>query len=122
MQDIVNKYHDFSDFLYKKIVDLEVEVVVYENVMHHAGVHAAHAYGGYLAMTEAAAWAHGIEMVGVGVTQIKKFWAGSGAAKKEAMIAEAIKRGYDPTDDNAADALAILHYFIDNQQVNPVIK
>ncbi len=45
---------------------------------------------------------------GVPVGTIKKSWTGNGAAKKDAMIAEARKRGYEVIDDNEADALAIL--------------
>ena len=48
----------------------------------------------------------GYESVPVG--EIKRYWTGKGNAKKEAMIAEAVRRGYEPADDNEADALAIL--------------
>jgi hypothetical protein len=41
---------------------------------------------------------------------IKKFWTGSGKSKKPDMIAEAQKRGYDVTDDNEVDAIAIFVY------------
>jgi hypothetical protein len=44
-----------------------------------------------------------------GVGQIKKFWTGKGNATKDDMIAEARARGFDPVDDNEADALALLH-------------
>jgi hypothetical protein len=41
---------------------------------------------------------------------IKKFWTGSGRAKKPDMIAEAQKRGYELVDDNQADAVALYVY------------
>lgn len=41
---------------------------------------------------------------------IKKFWTGSGRAKKPDMIAEAVKRDYNIVDDNEADAIALYHY------------
>ena len=41
---------------------------------------------------------------------IKKYWTGSGRAKKPDMIAQAQREGYDVTDDNEADAIALYHY------------
>jgi hypothetical protein len=41
---------------------------------------------------------------------IKKYWTGSGRAKKPDMIAEAQKRGYDIVDDNEADSVALYVY------------
>lgn len=41
---------------------------------------------------------------------VKKFWTGSGRAKKPDMIAQAQREGYDVTDDNEADAIALYHY------------
>lgn len=38
---------------------------------------------------------------------VKKFFAGSGRADKAAMIAAARRQGWDPKDDNAADALGL---------------
>lgn len=48
-----------------------------------------------------------IELACYSATEIKKFATGKGNAKKEAMIAEAINRGYNPKDDNEADAIFI---------------
>ena len=50
---------------------------------------------------------HGIPHEGVPVGEIKRGWTGKGNAKKEAMIAEAVRRGYSPADDNEADAIAL---------------
>lgn len=45
------------------------------------------------------------------VSTIKKFWAGSGNAKKPDMIAAARAHGFSVgRDDNQADALALWHY------------
>jgi Holliday junction resolvasome RuvABC endonuclease subunit len=43
----------------------------------------------------------------VPVGEIKRGWTGKGNAKKEAMVAEAVRRGYSPADDNEADAIAL---------------
>lgn len=42
----------------------------------------------------------------VNPSQLKKYWTGSGKAKKPDMIAAARRRGWDVRDDNAADAAA----------------
>ena len=46
------------------------------------------------------------------VSKIKKFWTGSGRAKKPEMIAAARKWGYRVRDDNQADALALWSYMV----------
>lgn len=83
--------------------------VAFEEVRRHAGTDAAHIYGGLLATLTSYCEEHCIPYTGFPVGTIKKFWTGNGAAKKEAMIAEAVRRGFKPKDDNAADAVAILH-------------
>ena len=86
-----------------------IDAVYYEDVKNHAGVLAAHAYGGFLAMLQTwCATNKGVRLYSFGVGQIKKAWTGKGNAKKETMIEEARRRGFVPKDDNHADALAIL--------------
>ena len=87
-----------------------VHVVYFEDVKAHAGVLAAHAYGGYLAILEMLCATRNIPCHPVGVGVIKKYWTGKGNADKEAMVNEAKRRGFDIVDDNHADALAILSY------------
>ena len=48
-----------------------------------------------------------IEMACYSATEIKKFATGKGNAKKEAMIEAAKELGYNPKDDNEADAIHI---------------
>lgn len=86
------------------------EIIYFEEVRRHQGVDAAHVYGGLLATTQR--WCHenGVECAGVPVGTIKKMWTGKGNASKELMIAEAVRRGFAPVDDNEADALAIFHW------------
>ena len=45
---------------------------------------------------------------GIGVGTIKKFATGKGNAKKSAVIAAVKAWGYEPKDDNQADAIALL--------------
>lgn len=52
----------------------------------------------------------GIEADKLHHQQVKKFFAGSGHAKPEAVIKACFDRGWRPTSDDDADALAMLAY------------
>lgn len=82
--------------------------VYFEEVRRHAGVDAAHAYGGFMGVLTAWCEHRGIPYEGVPVGTIKRSFTGKGNADKAAMKAEATRRGYAVADDNEADALAIL--------------
>jgi crossover junction endodeoxyribonuclease RuvC len=92
-----------------------LDLVVYEQVRRHAGVDASHAYGGWLATLTAWCEHHGIPYEGVPVGTIKRHIAGKGNADKRAVIEAVRARGFNPADDNEADALAILLWAIDTQ-------
>lgn len=86
-------------------------LVVFEEVRRHAGTDAAHVYGGLMATLTAWCEEEKIPYAGVPVGTIKKFWTGSGNASKEAMIARCARFGFPQvTDDNEADAIALLHW------------
>lgn len=87
--------------------------VVFEEVRRHRGTDAAHVYGGLLAVLTKWCEANNIPYQGVPVGTIKKSFTGNGSAGKNLMISECIKRGFKPADDNEADAIAILHYWIE---------
>jgi Holliday junction resolvasome RuvABC endonuclease subunit len=89
---------------------VRIEKIVFEAVRRHLGTDAAHVYGGMMGTMQLFCEEQHIPYQGIPVGTIKKFWTGNGAAKKDMMIAEARKRGYEPIDDNEADALALLHY------------
>lgn len=91
----------------------KVDIVFFEEVRRHLGVDAAHAYGGFLSHLTSWCEIHKIPYQGVPVGTIKRFITGKGNANKLEVI-EVIKAlGYSPTDDNEADALALLHLAID---------
>ena len=104
----------------KKLNDIHeaygVEQVAYEEVRRHAGTDAAHRYGGLLGTLQAWCIEKGIEYQGVAVGTIKKSFTGSGNANKERMIAECVRRGFNPVDDNEADAIALFDYFLNQEQ------
>ena len=89
-----------------------INAVFFEEVRRHAGVDAAHAYGGFMATLTAWCEHHQIPYQGVPVGTIKKHATGKGNAGKAEMVAAAKARGFDPADDNHADALALLDWAI----------
>ena len=92
-----------------------IAAIWYEEVRRHAGTDAAHVYGGLMATLTAWAELRGVPYQGVPVGTIKRHATGKGNAGKEAMIAAARARGFSPTDDNEADALAILLWAIETR-------
>jgi Holliday junction resolvasome RuvABC endonuclease subunit len=103
-------------FLASKHLEREITTIVYEDVKGHgkSGVLAAHAYGGVKAVVEMQAALWHVPVVGVGVGQVKKHATGKGNAKKLDMELAARRRGWAPQDDNAADALWILDYYLEH--------
>ena len=92
-----------------------LEAVYYEEVRAHRGVDASHAYGGWLAILTAWCEHHRIPYQGVPVGVIKRHATGKGNAGKEAVIAAMRARGHEVGDDNQADALALLHWALDQE-------
>ena len=92
-----------------------LEKIVFEEVRRHLGTTAGHVYGGFLASLSAWAEKRGIPYQGVPVGTIKKYATGKGNAGKKAVIQAMKDRGYNPGDDNEADALAILHWALDRE-------
>ena len=87
----------------------KLDAVHFEEVRRHCGVDAAHAYGGFLAHLTAWCERQKIPYQGIPVGTIKKFITGKGNASKDQVIAAVKALGHSPTDDNEADALALLH-------------
>ena len=67
-------------------------------------------------MATLTAWAehHDVPYQGVPVGTIKRFITGKGNANKQAVIEAIQARGFEPADDNEADAIAILLWAEDN--------
>jgi len=86
------------------------DAVYFEEVRRHAGTDAAHVYGGLLATLTAWCEELRVPYQGVPVATIKRHATGKGNADKAAMIAAAVNRGWNPSDDNEADALWILDW------------
>ena len=95
-----------------KAVTNGIDCLHFEEVRRHVSTDAAHAYGGFLATLTAWCEHHQIPYQGVPVGTIKKHATGKGNAGKQDVIAAIRARGHAPTDDNEADALALLHWAI----------
>lgn len=85
--------------------------VVFEAVRRHLGTDAAHLYGSLMGVLTMWCESKGVPYEGVPVQTIKKFATGKGNADKNLVIACVREKwGFEPKDDNEADALALLHY------------
>lgn len=89
----------------KEILDLEeIDVVVYERpagMFKSSIIVASEMIGVLIALCEE----RGIQYTAYSATEIKKFATGKGNAKKQDMIDAAISLGFNPSDDNEADAI-----------------
>ncbi len=92
-----------------------LDAIYFEEVRRHLGTDAAHLYGGFLATLSTWCEERRIAYEGVPVGSIKRHVTGKGNADK-ALVIEAVRaRGFDPEDDNEADALAILLWAVETQ-------
>ena len=83
-------------------------IIYFEEVRRHLGVDAAHAYGGFLSILTSFCEKHEIPYSGIPVGTIKKSATGKGNASKKMVMEAIIAEGFDPRDDNEADAIALL--------------
>jgi len=90
-----------------------IDAVYFEEVRRHIGTDAAHVFGGLLATLTAWCEQHSLPYQGVAVGTIKRYATGKGNADKQAVIAAMRERGFEPADDNEADAIAILLWAIE---------
>ena len=92
-----------------------ISAIHFEEVRRHVGTDAAHVYGGLLATLTAWAENMAIAYQGVPVGTIKRHATGKGNANKGAMIDAVRARGFNPADDNEADAIAILLWALETR-------
>lgn len=88
----------------------DIHQIVYEAVRRHNGTIAGQTYGGFMGTLQLFGDHHKIPYEGVPVGTIKKFATGNGNASKLDMINAMEQKGHKPTDDNEADALALLYW------------
>lgn len=89
--------------------------IYFEEVRRHVGTDAAHLYGGFLATLTSWCERELVAYQGVPVGTIKRFATGKGNAGKDAVLTAIRLRGYQPVDDNEADAIALLLWAIETE-------
>ena len=110
------RYLRFTDWLVETaMLSGGINRLVYEEVHRHAGTDASHVYGGFLGTLTAWCEEHEVPYQGIPVGTIKRFITGKGNADKQAVIEAIRARGYHPSDDNEADAIAILLWSIETR-------
>ena len=102
-------------YLRKKLTEIlaaypDLEMVITEQA-HNRGGHATEVLNGLVTHVQSWCAEHNITKVtSVHSSTLKKSATGKGNASKEEMIQTAIEKGWNPKDDNEADALHILDY------------
>lgn len=108
------RYLRFRSWLEQIAIETaSLEAVYFEEVRRHVGTDAAHLYGGFLATLTAWCETKRFAYQGVPVGTIKRHIAGKGNADKNTVVAAVRARGFNPVDDNEADAIAILLWAIE---------
>lgn len=79
--------------------------IIYEEAAWQKGA-ASYIYNGQKAILEMLCQDWDTEMTGYSPMTVKKIFTGSGKASKEDIIKECKDRGFNPVDDNHADAIA----------------
>jgi hypothetical protein len=90
-----------------------VDRVVVEEVRRHAGVDAAHAYGGALATVTRWCEVNKIPYEGIPIGTWKKRLCGSGNASKDMVLAAVRMLGFAPSGYDEADAIAVLLFAVE---------
>jgi Holliday junction resolvasome RuvABC endonuclease subunit len=104
------RYLRFQRWLNEMHRESPIEEIVFEEVRRHKGVTAAHKYGGFLGVLTAWCEDKDVPYSSVLPGAIKEFATGKQNAKKDEMVAAAKRNwGFEVTDDNEADAIALLH-------------
>ena len=103
------RYLRFRRWVADMIAKEGVQVVFFEEVRRHLSTDSAHVYGGLLAQLTATCEELAVPYQAIPVGTIKKHATGKGNAGKEMMIEAMKAKGHNVSDDNEADALAILY-------------
>lgn len=111
------RYLRFSRWLEEMVVHSGgvplVGLVVYE-APHHRGGAATEVAAGFATHLQSLCARHGIEHASVHSGQLKRWTTGKGNASKSEMLDACARRWRRVDDDNEADALALLHFSLDN--------
>lgn len=108
-ESIGMRFVRLEQFVDKTLKTYDPHIVLFEEVRRHVGTSAAHIYGAIISAIMRQCELHEVMYVSVPVGEIKRHWTGKGNAGKDLMIEVAKDMGYNPKDDNEADAIALAH-------------
>lgn len=111
----------FRGWLAEIYAKTSLKVVFFEEVRAHKGTDAAHIYGGLLATLTTFCEEQALPYEGVPVQHIKKFITGKGNADKAAVIKAVKDLGFNPKDDNEADAISLLMLKLESPEVMTLV-
>lgn len=103
------RYLRFRRWLDEVHATTPIDEIVFEEVRRHLSTDAAHVHGGLLGILTSWCEEHSIPYEGVPVGTIKKYACGKGNGSKEQVLDGVRSWGYEPADDNEADAIALWH-------------
>ena len=104
----------------KELIDLEgITLVSYERPagMHKSSIMVASEMVGVL---KELCFEKGVNLSCYSASQIKAFATGKGNANKESMIRAAVSLGFNPQDDNEADAIHLYNLTAKDLNVSPI--
>lgn len=108
-------YAALADWLADMITTAQPAAVFFEAPIprgDHAGMSAARMMLGFAAIVELVCYRRDIKCRETHIQTVRKHFCGSGIAKKDEVMAECRRRGWEPVDHNAADALAVLDFAV----------
>lgn len=115
------RYLRFRAWLAEVHAKAPLKAVFFEEVRAHKGTDAAHIYGGLLATLTTFCEEQQLPYEGVPVQHIKKFITGKGNAGKDAVMSSVRRLGFNPKDDNEADAVSLLMLKLESPEVMTLV-
>jgi Holliday junction resolvasome RuvABC endonuclease subunit len=97
----------FRGWLGRIFEEVDFDVVAYEQP-HYRGGHATEVLAGMVGILQEWAAENWVETAMRHSREIKRHATGSGNASKDDMVNKAVEQGWNPQDDNEADALWLL--------------
>ncbi len=104
----------FGVWIADQIAEYRIRALVVERPFMRFG-DVTYLLGGLAFHARAIAHGHGVLSAEIAATTIKKFATGSGRASKPDVVRAVRGWGFDPADDNEADAIALLTYAMQRQ-------
>ena len=114
-----NRYYNLYWFIRELLIAGDYDIISIERTAgRHA--HSMNIQSRLRGVVELLARIYDCEIIDYSAMTIKKFYAGHGHANKPQMVEEFIRRkGYEPVDDNEADAHAL--YELTKSRLNEVV-